>query len=260
MKHMFDVEIAREYGINVALIMENINFWVTKNEVNETNYYDGYYWTYNSIKDMKKQFPYLGIKQIRTAIQKMLDNELIKKGNYNKSAYDRTMWYTMTEKGKSICRNSKMELNEMRNRNVQKDEPIPDSIPDKGKDINTYTTGNSEGVLCQKITDMFMEICKSYPKIRTMSSERQKAIMERLKFYSIDEFREIFEKAEKSDFLKGKNNINWSADFDWLMCDRNFAKVLEGKYDSKKQESNENANNGIQKKDIPDWLRQETSD
>lgn len=44
------------------------------------------------------------------------------------------------------------------------------------------------------------------------------------------------------------------------MCDRNFAKVLEGKYDSKKQESNENANNGIQKKDIPDWLRQETSD
>ena len=38
------------------------------------------------------------------------------------------------------------------------------------------------------------------------------------------------------------NNINFKADFDWLMSDRNMAKVLEGKYDNdrsfgKKQES-----------------------
>ena len=42
----------------------------------------------------------------------------------------------------------------------------------------------------------------------------------------------MFEKAEQSNFLKGANNRNWKADFDWIMSDRNMAKILEGKYDN----------------------------
>ena len=41
----------------------------------------------------------------------------------------------------------------------------------------------------------------------------------------------MFRKAENSNFLKGANNRNWSANFDWLMKDANFAKVLDGNYD-----------------------------
>ena len=40
--------------------------------------------------------------------------------------------------------------------------------------------------------------------------------------------------AEESDFLKGKNNRDWSADFDWLMKDANLAKVLDGNYRNNK--------------------------
>ena len=36
--------------------------------------------------------------------------------------------------------------------------------------------------------------------------------------------------AEQSDFLKGKNDRNWSATFDWLIKDSNMAKVLDGNY------------------------------
>ncbi len=36
--------------------------------------------------------------------------------------------------------------------------------------------------------------------------------------------------AEESDFLKGKNDRNWSATFDWLIKDSNMAKVLDGNY------------------------------
>ena len=52
--------------------------------------------------------------------------------------------------------------------------------------------------------------------------------------YSYDEIIEVFEKAEASDFLKGASESNFKADFDWLMKDRNMAKVLEGKYDNRK--------------------------
>ena len=84
------------------------------------------------------------------------------------------------------------------------------------------------------IFELFNKICKSYPKITAYSEDRKKAIRERLKSgYTVDDFKTVFEKAENSDFLKGKINRNWSANFDWLIKDANIAKVLDGNYDDK---------------------------
>lgn len=83
------------------------------------------------------------------------------------------------------------------------------------------------------IVQMYNEICKSFPAVTKISEKRKKAISARLKSYTIEEIRRCFELAEASDFLKGANNRNWKADFDWLMCDSNLAKVLELKYQNK---------------------------
>ena len=69
-----------------------------------------------------------------------------------------------------------------------------------------------------------------------MSEARKKAINARMKTgYTLDDFQTLFEKAEASDFLKGKNKRNWSATFDWLVSDSNMAKVLDGNYDARKE-------------------------
>lgn len=104
----------------------------------------------------------------------------------------------------------------------------------------------------QYITDMYNSICVSYPSLKVLSDARKKAINARLKSYSIDDFKTLFEKAEASSFLKGSNKNNWAATFDWLIKDANMAKVLEGNYDnrinqngnmnSKAQELNESYN------------------
>lgn len=80
------------------------------------------------------------------------------------------------------------------------------------------------------IKDMYNEICISFPKCTTLSEKRKKAIKARLKTYSIEDFKKVFTLAEQSDFLKGKNDRNWSANFDWLISDGNIAKVLDGNY------------------------------
>ena len=85
----------------------------------------------------------------------------------------------------------------------------------------------------QLIADMYNEICISFPRLIALSDKRKQAIKARLKIYSIEQFREMFEKAEASAFLKGKNNRNWQANFDWLIRDGNFAKVLDGNYADK---------------------------
>lgn len=85
----------------------------------------------------------------------------------------------------------------------------------------------------QLVVDLYNEICLSYPRLRSLSESRKKAIRARLKKYSLDDFRKVFEKAEASSFLKGGNGRDWSAKFDWMIEDRNMPKILEGNYDDR---------------------------
>lgn len=101
-KHVLDVGVAQLVGTNAALILENISYWCEHNAANNTNLYDGHYWTYNSTKAFGELFPYMTVNVIRTALKKLKNNGLILTGNFNKSAYDRTTWYTLTEKAEAM--------------------------------------------------------------------------------------------------------------------------------------------------------------
>lgn len=83
------------------------------------------------------------------------------------------------------------------------------------------------------IVDAYNSICPSLPSVKSLSEARKKAIRARLNSYTIEDIHEAFRKAEASDFLKGKNNSNWQADFDWILKDANMAKILDGNYDNK---------------------------
>ena len=89
----------------------------------------------------------------------------------------------------------------------------------------------------QQIADMYNDTCVSFPRLTTLSEARKKAIKARLKVYSLEDFQRLFEKAEASTFLKGGNDRNWSATFDWLIKDTNMAKVLDGNYDNRSDSS-----------------------
>lgn len=90
-------------------------------------------------------------------------------------------------------------------------------------------------VTCKQVVDLYHSICTSYPSVKTLSEARRKAIKARLNTYSLDDFRTLFEKAEASAFLKGSNDRNWTANFDWLIKDANMAKVIDGNYDKQQR-------------------------
>ena len=130
MMHSFDVRIACEYGVNAAIIFQNIYFWCEHNCVNDKHLHDGMHWTYCSNKAFQEILPYLSEKTIRTAIKKLVDNGLIVTGNYNDTPYDRTLWYAVTDKGILIMAGEKIEMPKRENENSEKGRPIPDSKPD----------------------------------------------------------------------------------------------------------------------------------
>lgn len=100
---------------------------------------------------------------------------------------------------------------------------------------NTSLQAEAEHCPFEKIKDLYHSICISYPQIRTIDGNRKKAVSARWRMCKdLNIFEELFTIAENSDFLKGNNDRNWNADFDWFMKPTNFSKVLEHKYDNGK--------------------------
>jgi hypothetical protein len=159
MRHSFDPDIAATVGVNAAVIYQNIVYWTEKNAANDKHFYDGRYWTYNSIAAFKQLFPYLSESQIRTALGKLEDVGLIVSGIFNKMGADRTKWYSpsclICEKSQMDCEKSQTDLSEIANPSAKNRKPIPDIKP------NNKPDQSARDVLDQRACDRFWE---AYPE------------------------------------------------------------------------------------------------
>lgn len=102
--------VAERCGANASNIFYHIAHWVIVNGYHDKNKHDGHYWMYSSVRTLAKEtFGYMTENQIRYALKKLIDEGLIMTGNYNKTAYDRTLWYTLTPEGHRIIQESQKE-------------------------------------------------------------------------------------------------------------------------------------------------------
>lgn len=94
-------QLAEMIGLNEAIVLQQINYWIITNEEQERDkqdkphYRDGRWWTYNTYDEWKKQFPFWSINTIKNTVKSLKKKELIITGTFNKKGYDRTLWYTI---------------------------------------------------------------------------------------------------------------------------------------------------------------------
>lgn len=141
MGHSFEVDIAVKYGVNAAILLQHIYFWCQKNRANKRNFHDGLYWTYNSRNGFREIFPYLSERQVKTAIDKLVEDGVVVTGQYNESKWDKSLWYALTDKGWSIMRSYPVDMAKMSNRLDGNVKPIPDIEPDNIPDIKADKHG-----------------------------------------------------------------------------------------------------------------------
>lgn len=101
------------------------------------------------------------------------------------------------------------------------------------KDIDIERDKGDKGE--NRVLELYNDRCNKLPKARQLSEKRKKAIRAILKKYSLDEIIQVFDKANASDFLTGKNDRGWVADFDFIFREDKFLSILEGKYNGKKK-------------------------
>lgn len=195
MQHSFEVHIAEKYGVHSAIILNNLHFWIAKNKANNKNYFDGNYWTYNSKKAFSELFPYMTERQIEYALKKLIDDGLVITGNYNKLAYDRTLWYAITKKGYSILQNCEtipqnceMEETKLLNGENEIVEPIPDNKPV----IKTNNKTTDINQICKETIDRLNELTDS--NFKSNSETTKRLIKGLLKEYTKEDILMVIDK------------------------------------------------------------------
>ena len=177
MNHSFNTEVAEKYGVDEAIMLENIAFWINKNEANRKHFYDNDYWTYNSTRAFTELFPYWTERQIQRILKSLEEKNLVKTGNYNKVAYDRTKWYGLTQISKCIYAKRQMEIHENVNGITEKVEPIPD--------INTVINSNINKDIYTEIFNHYLSK-ENLIKHTKFTEPMKKGIDKVIKIYSLD--------------------------------------------------------------------------
>jgi hypothetical protein len=177
MQHHFDTDIAKEFGVNVAIFLDNIAYWTIKNIANQTHFHDDHYWTYNTVQAFTQLFPYWTTRQMRTIIDECLKKNLLIEGNYNQKKYDKTKWYALTNNGLKMFNlhaeieisHSQSHLSELTNEAQYSDAPICASklntdSSDKNIITNDITSSPGSFVNSDKSSpDSFVRIDKPIP-------------------------------------------------------------------------------------------------
>ena len=142
MEHSFDIEVAKTHGVTAAILYRNFQYWITKNKANGHNLRDGRTWTYNSLRALADQFPYLSVWDVRQGLEVLINTKVLLKSNYNSKASDKTSWYAFADEKTSLKGLPDHLWNSHRARKTHTSiceshkplpNPIPNTIPDKSK-------------------------------------------------------------------------------------------------------------------------------
>lgn len=79
-------------SLDEATVLQQIHYWLSRS----TNVKDGKKWIYNTMTDWMKQFPWIKSRKTLSGYFDDLEKRgLIITGNFNKSKFDRTKWYSI---------------------------------------------------------------------------------------------------------------------------------------------------------------------
>ena len=134
MDYSFNSQVAQIYGVDGAIFIHNLYWWIVKNEANGRHHYDGRTWTFNSMKAFSDLFPFWTKRQIERIIKNLKDRGAIHVGNFNKDGFDRTQWYALDETVYCIYANGDTHVTDPLHPCTQTVTPIPDRKPDNKPD------------------------------------------------------------------------------------------------------------------------------
>ena len=145
MDYSFNIDLAKIYGVEEAVLLNHLYYWIQHNAANGKHLHDGRHWTYNSAQAFTEIFPFWNRKKIDRLIQNLKDKNALIIGNYNESGQDRTRWFALPESVLSIVQNRPMHCPDMSNALPENVQPLPNSNPYINPDGKPHTVDEAIG-------------------------------------------------------------------------------------------------------------------
>jgi DNA polymerase III gamma/tau subunit len=86
---VFLPSLACEYGLNEAIVIQQIHYWSDKVKPSQ----DGFVWVYNTIPEWKKQFPFWSERTIFSILKKLKELEILFAEKKNENSWNHTLYY-----------------------------------------------------------------------------------------------------------------------------------------------------------------------
>ena len=218
--------LAESIGLNEAIVLQQVHYWLENNKINKKNFHDGYVWTYNTYEEWAEQFKFWSLSTLKRVFKSLEKQELLLIGNYNKMKVDRTKWYTInyhkldqieSEKlGNSpLGQNDTMQSVKM-NRPSCQNEPLQEVKMNQCHSVKmTSPIPETTEIISETSTDIYSIFDfwneKEIINHEEITDKLQKKIKSVLKNYSVDEVKEAIE--NYSTIIKDQSyffNYKWT--------------------------------------------------
>ncbi len=165
----FNIDEAQMFGVNEAIFISNLRYWIFQNKAENKNFHDGRTWSYNSQIAFTVLFPFWSVRSIRTITSKLIKEGIIMTGNYHADPYNRSLWYAFVDEEKALKTGFRLVEND-KSVEMRPVEDIQSSNPtshymcqDRQMDESITTdviTNNKQTNIKQKIKNKHMSSCK----------------------------------------------------------------------------------------------------
>lgn len=95
---VFNADLASVIGLNEAIVISQLLYWISKSEKENRNNIDGSFWVYNTFESWQEQFPFWSIRTLKRVFASLENSGYIRSGRFNRMSRDQTRWYTVDVK------------------------------------------------------------------------------------------------------------------------------------------------------------------
>lgn len=248
--YSFNTSDAINYGIDAAVILHNMRYWLDYAAAHGEMEKDGFHWMFASASKMTKVFPFWSSNKIQKLLKKLEDGGVIISGSFNDNKFDRTKWYTMPEYsiqpngGIRISQNDESTFSEMAESPYVQ---YKDSNKDILKDLCEVETSRVEPPKQNEsnpVTDIFnywVLVMNKKPTTTQLTTKRKKNISARLKDgYTVEQIKQAVDGCRADPFSMGANDRNKPFNDIELICrtGEKLESFLEVKGNGTNQQSN----------------------
>lgn len=188
--------LANEIGLNEAIILQQIHYWLNKTNHN----YDGKRWIYNSYPKWIEQFPFWSESTIKRTITSLEKQNLLHIGNYNKAGFDRTKWYSINYivlnelMTRPSGQNDPTKRSKWSDEEVNLNRPIPETTPETSSKTTSkdILSGNPTTYPYRDVIDYLNQ--RTGKNYKSTTKKNQTVIRARTdEGFSLDDFKKVID-------------------------------------------------------------------